>query len=101
MELMTIRRWILRACLVYLCVSVPVVSIGFAQSQETINATVNQRLAQLEVKHAAEELLRTESRLRVLENDAAEIKWLGRSVALVVAGQLVTMLLGLKDRRRE
>ena len=100
MDIMTLRRWILRVCLCYLCTSSLIVTLGFAQSQETVNAIIAQRLATLEAKEAAEEHLRTESRLRVLENDAAEIKWLGRSVALVVAGQLVTMLLGLKERRR-
>ena len=44
---MTIRRWILRACLGVLSATLVAVSLGFAQSQETVNAIITQRLATL------------------------------------------------------
>ncbi len=39
-----------------------------------------------------------DGRVRVLESDVAELKWMSRGVALAVAGQLVAIVIGLKRK---
>lgn len=39
-------------------------------------------------------------RVRVLESDMMEVKWLARAVAVAVIGQLVIASFSLRDRRR-
>jgi hypothetical protein len=95
---MTIRRLIL--CLTLMQFMAVVASLSYlrAQSQETINAITTQRLQSQEAR-----LERVEQEVRAVPGlvaDMAEVKWLGRSVAALVTGQLVTMLMGLRDVRR-
>lgn len=76
------------------------VAYARAQSQETINALASQRLSTIESRVIVLEGQDVAARLRILEADMAEVKWLGRSVAALVASQLVTMLLGLRESRK-
>lgn len=73
-----------------------------AQSQEVFNAIVQQRVASAEGRVAALEKrledLDAGSRLRLLESDMWEVKWLGRTVAGLLATQLVAG--GLRYHRK-
>lgn len=66
------------------------------QSPEVLGerlAGQSERIARLESTDA-------DARLRVLENDMAEVKYLGRGVALAMAVQLATGILGFVDRKK-
>lgn len=68
-----------------------------AQSQETINATQNLRLDDVSRRVERFEAADVLARVALLESSVAEIKWLTRSAAVAVVGQLV---LSIMERRR-
>jgi hypothetical protein len=93
------RLWVLRACIVELLLVLGYVTLIALQSQETINmrlqvATDNlqQRVERLEREDAA-------GRLRVLESDMTEVKYLARGVTVALIVQL--FIAGRAVKRRE
>lgn len=110
-----IRRLILWGCLGQWVIVAASVVLARAQpaplpppvvSQETINAVFDQRLDVLiwrlgVVEAETRRIEALAGRVSTLEADMLELKWIGRSVAVIVAGQLLTMLFGLRDKRRE
>lgn len=91
------QRLILWCCLLQLVGVVACLSVARAQSQETINAVIDQKMGTLDGRVSKLEAMNSDPRLRVLESDMTEVKWLGRSVAGLVAGQLVVLLFGLRN----
>ena len=81
------------------------VSLRGQQSQETINAVTDQRVATLAVRVSSleEEVKRNnaDARLRVLENSVSNLTWVGLSIGVMVAGQLVTALFQLRNGKKE
>ena len=86
------------------------VARALAQSQETINANVTYQISELyrriaEVEGQGAKSLSTawdlDARMRLLEHDMNEVKWLGRSVAAAVIGQLVIAGMGWRRRKGE
>ena len=95
-------RWIRRLALAQLVLMAAIFHTVrlLGQSQETINERVRILTENLQQRVASIEMADAAGRLRVLESDMAEVKWLGRSVALAVAGQLVIAGLGTREKRR-
>lgn len=67
---------------------------AFGQSPEVLS----ERMDNLNRRVSVVENVEAGARLRVLESDMTEVKWLGRSVAVAVAAQLFALIIG--DRRR-
>lgn len=63
-------------------------------------ADARARVVSLEDRVTALEKQETEARVKVLESDMAEVKWLGRGVAIAVVGQLVLGIFGDKRQVR-
>lgn len=61
---------------------------------------VNDRVARLGDQVRALESVAADARLRVLESDMSEVKYLGRAVAVAVAAQLLLAGMGARERRR-
>ena len=95
----TVRRWIVKLCLAELLIAAALFhgSRLLAQSQETINERVSIQQFVLEKRVDKLESIEAEARLRGLESDMGEVKWLGRTVALAVIGQLVLAALSMRQ----
>ncbi len=72
-----------------------------AQSQDAINAVTLQQVG--DARRRIEDLERQSiaPRLAVLEENMFEVKWLGRTVAAAVIGQLVLAGLSASGKRRQ
>ena len=95
-----IARYVL---LVQLLVHI-VIGIAGAQTQTQGEVNVQQRMAvdDLGRRLTVLENVQTPERLRVLESDMTELKWLARGAAAGVVGQLILGLgWGLRPRRPE
>ena len=68
-----------------------------AQSQDVINAMNGASIEHLSRRLGDLERLDIGTRLKVLEEAMAEVKWLTRGVALAVLGQLVSRILDLRQ----
>lgn len=79
-----VRRWVLRLLIGQL---VWAVLMAWMTAQDY--GTLERRIADVDKDLSG--------RVRVLESDMAEVKWLARGVAAAVMGQLV--LAGLKERK--
>lgn len=74
------------------------VSFAAAQSQETTNEVLRMNVSDNNRRLAELEKINADKRLSLIENDMGEVKWLGRSVAGAVIGQLLIAGLGVKRR---
>lgn len=95
------QRLILWLLLLQLATTAACLGVARAQSQETVNAVTQQHIGTIDsrITQIEDEVRRNnaDARLLVLESDMTEVKWLGRSVAGLVAGQLVVLLFGLRN----
>lgn len=83
-----LRIWIVHLMLLELLMIVGYVAIVVhAQDLQTLERRVSEIDKDLS------------GRVKVLENDMAEVKWLTRGVTMAVIGQLVVAGMGLKERK--
>lgn len=93
-------RWLRAAALAELiavCVTFWAIE-AFGQSSEVLSERIDGVSRRVTVVENVQQTVDAGARLRVLESDMTEVKWLGRSVAVAVAAQLFALIIG--DRRR-
>jgi hypothetical protein len=90
--------WIRRLALLELAVAALLFWVPrmFGQSAEVLG----ERVSSLSARLGALERVEADARLRVLESDMTEVKYLGRAVAAAVAAQLFLAMLGGREARR-
>ena len=88
----------LRILLLQLCLHAAV-AVAAAQGQGYDDATLRYRADDLSRRIGTVEALNLDARVRVLESDMSEVKWLARGVTIAVAGQLIMATIGLVDKK--
>lgn len=95
-------QWSARVLLAALGLIVTLSRAGaFQPSQETINNEQRITTVELTRRVAQLELFDISSRLKVLESDMTEVKWLARGAALAVIGQLMIAWFNARNRQAD
>lgn len=92
---------ILRLSLVVLLLHIGVAVFAVAQSGPSVETAVQTvRIENLTERVRRIEDANLDGRLRTVESDMVEVKWLSRGVTAAIIGHLVATILGISGKRR-